>query len=350
MYSCPTLLAPGNSVGHEYMPDLQGCIPMTKPKALVTRRWPEPCEARLQELFDVTLNADNHPLSKEELQDALRNYDAVLPTVTDALSADVLSVEPLRCKILGNFGVGFNHIDIATAKARGITVTNTPDVLTDSTADIAMLLMLAAARRGGEGERLVRSGQWTGWYPTQMLGTQVTGKTLGLIGFGRIARAMATKAHFGFGMSIVFYNRSPVPDDVIAHFNTRSAASIEDVLQASDFVSLHCPGSPENRHLINAERLALMKPSAILINTARGDVVDSEALIKALKNKTIAAAGLDVYEGEPRLNPGFLDLDNAVLLPHLGSATQETRVAMGMRVIENVAAFFNGETPRDQVV
>lgn len=323
---------------------------MTQPKALVTRRWPEPCEARLQELFDVTLNADNHPLTKEELQDALRNYDAVLPTVTDTFSAEVLGVEPLRCRILGNFGVGFNHIDIATAKARGITVTNTPDALTDCTADIAMLLMLAAARRGGEGERLVRAGQWTGWHPTQMLGTKVTGKTLGLIGFGRIARAMATKAHFGFGMPIVFYNRSPVPDDVIAHFNARPAASIEEVLQSADFVSLHCPGSAENRHLINAERLALMKPSAILINTARGDIVDSEALIQALKNKTIAAAGLDVYEGEPKLNPGFLDLGNAVLLPHLGSATLETRVAMGMRVIENVAAFFNGETPRDKVV
>jgi lactate dehydrogenase-like 2-hydroxyacid dehydrogenase len=323
---------------------------MTKPKALVTRRWPEPCQTRLQALFDVTFNADNHPLTPTELQDALRNYDAVLPTVTDPITAEVLSAEPLRCRILGNFGVGFNHIDIAAARARGITVTNTPDVLTDCTADIALLLMLMAARRAGEGERLVRSGQWTGWHPTQMLGTKVTGKTLGLIGFGRIARAMATKAHFGFRMPIVFYNRSPVPEDVIAHYGARSAANIEDVLREADVVSLHCPGSPENHHLINAERLALMKPTAILINTARGDVVDSAALIEALKNRTLAAAGLDVYEGEPRLNPGFLELDNVALLPHLGSATLETRVAMGMRVIDNVAAFFNGETPRDKVV
>jgi lactate dehydrogenase-like 2-hydroxyacid dehydrogenase len=322
---------------------------MSKPKALVTRRWPEACEAKLQELFDVTFNADNHPPSKEELQDALRHYDAVMPTVTDPITAEVLSAEPLRCKILGNFGVGFNHIDIAAAKARGITVTNTPDVLTDCTADIAMLLMLMAARRAGEGERLVRAGEWTGWHPTHLLGTKVTGKTLGLIGFGRIARAMATKAHFGFGMPIVFFDPYPPPQDVIDHYGARQAASIEDVLKEADFVALHCPGSQENHHLINAERLALMKPTAILINTARGDVVDNQALIDALKNRTIAAAGLDVYEGEPNLNQGFLELDNVALLPHLGSATQETRIAMGMRVIENVTAFFDGQTPRDKV-
>jgi lactate dehydrogenase-like 2-hydroxyacid dehydrogenase len=323
---------------------------MSKPKALVTRRWPEPCEAKLRELFDVTFNADNHPLTAAELKDALRTHDAVLPTVTDAINAEVLSAEPLRCKILGNFGVGFNHIDLQAAKARGITVTNTPDVLTDCTADIAMLLMLMAARRAGEGERLVRAGAWTGWHPVHLLGTKVTGKTLGLIGFGRIARAMATKAHFGFGMPILFHDPHPPSEDVVRHFEARRCATLEEVLQQADFVALHCPGSPENRHLINAERLALMKPTAILINTARGDVVDNVALIEALGNKTIAAAGLDVYEGEPNLNPGFLELDNVALLPHLGSATQETRIAMGLRVIDNVTAFFAGETPRDRVV
>jgi lactate dehydrogenase-like 2-hydroxyacid dehydrogenase len=322
---------------------------MSKPKALVTRRWPEACEAKLQELFDVTFNADNHPMTRAELQDALRHYDVVMPTVTDPITAEVLSVEPLRCKILGNFGVGFNHIDIAAAKARGITVTNTPDVLTDCTADIAILLMLMAARRAGEGERLVRAGAWTGWHPIHLLGTKVTGKTLGLIGFGRIARAMATKAHFGFGMPIVFCDPYPPAREVIDHYDAKPVATIEDVLKEADFVALHCPGSPENRHLINAERLALMKPTAILINTARGDVVDNQALIDALKNRTIAAAGLDVYEGEPNLNQGFLELDNIALLPHLGSATLETRIAMGMRVIENVTAFFDGQTPRDKV-
>jgi lactate dehydrogenase-like 2-hydroxyacid dehydrogenase len=323
---------------------------MSKLKALVTRRWPEACEERLKQLFDVTLNLDNHPLSESELQVALQQYDVVLPTVSDRISANVLNVEPLRCRLLGNFGVGFNHIDLATAKARGIVVTNTPDVLTDCTADIAMLLLLMTARRGGEGERLVRSSQWTGWHPTHFLSTKVTGKTLGLIGFGRIARAMATKAHFGFGMPIVFYNRSPVDAGVVAHFNARVAHSIEEVLQLSDFVALHCPGSAENRHLINAERLKLMKPSAILINTARGDVVDSNALIEALKLGTIRAAGLDVYENEPHLDPRFLELDNVVLLPHLGSATLETREAMGMKVIENAEAWLKGLTPPNQIV
>jgi lactate dehydrogenase-like 2-hydroxyacid dehydrogenase len=320
-----------------------------KPKVLVTRRWPEPCEARLRELFDATLNADDRPLSREELQEALRNHDAVLPTVTDAIGAEVLSAEPLRCRLLGNFGVGYNHIGLQAAKALGITVTNTPDVLTDATADLALLLMLMAARRAGEGERLVRAGRWAGWNPTQLLGTQATGKTLGIIGFGRIGRAVAARAHFGFGMKIVFHNRSPVPEDVAARFGARPAGSIEEVLRESDVVSLHCPGGPENRHLIDAGRLALMKPTAILVNTARGDVVDNRALVEALKSQIIAAAGLDVYEGEPKLDPGFLALENAVLLPHLGSATRETRIAMGMRVIDNVAAFFRGETPPDRV-
>ena len=280
----------------------------------------------------------------------LRSCDALLPTVTDRLDATLLRAPDVRVRLLANFGVGVNHIDLEAATAAGIAVTNTPDVLTDATADIAMLLMLMAARRASEGERLLRAGQWTGWHPTQLLGSQVTGKTLGLIGFGRIARAMATKAHFGFGMPILFYNRSEVPADVVAHFGACSAESIEAVLHEADFVSLHCPGSAENRHLINARRLASMKPTAILINTARGDVVDSEALIEALRNRTIAAAGLDVYEGEPRLNPGFLDVDNVALLPHLGSATRETRNAMGMRAIDNVAAFFRGETPPDLLV
>lgn len=320
-----------------------------KPKVLVTRRWPEPCEARLRELFDATLNAGDRPPSREELQEALRNHDAVLPTVTDALGAEVLRAEPLRCRLLGNFGVGYNHIDLQAAEALGITVTNTPGVLTDATAELALLLMLMAARRAGEGERAVRAGRWAGWNPTQLLGTQVTGKTLGIIGFGRIGRAVAVRAHFGFGMRIVFHNRSPVPEDVAARFSARPAGSIEEVLREADFVSPHCPGGLENHHLIDAGRLALMKPTAILVNTARGDVVDNQALIEALKTKTIAAAGLDVYEGEPNLDPGFLALDNAVLLPHLGSATLETRIAMGMRVIDNVAAFFRGETPPDRV-
>ena len=323
---------------------------MNKPKILLTRRWPEAAEVRLKELFDVCLNLDDQPLSTGQLQEALGQYDAVLPTVTDAFTAEVFNAEPLRTKILANFGVGYNHIDLEAAKARGITVTNTPDVLTDCTADIAFGLLLAVARRIGEGERIVRAGQWKGWRPNQMLGSKVTGKTLGIIGFGRIGQAMAKRAHFGFDMPVIYYTPHPPSPALCAQFGASPRDSIEAVLQEADFVSLHCPGSKANRHLINAERLALMKPSAYLINTARGDVVESEALVQALKNQTIAGAGLDVYEGEPNLHPDFLELNNAVLVPHFGSATTETRIAMAMRVIDNLIAFFNGEEPGDKLI
>lgn len=323
---------------------------MSKPKVVVTRRWPEEVESKLKELYDVQLNELDNPMSAEQLQEALRSADAVLPTVTDPITAEVLGVEPLRCKVLGNFGVGFNHIDVNAAKARGITVTNTPEVLTDCTADIAMLLLLTVARRGTEGDQHVRQNQWTGWRPTHMLGTKVTGKTLGLIGMGRIAQAMARKAHHGFGMKILFTDPYPPAQSVIENLQATQCANLEEVLKNSDFVSLHCPGGKETYHLVNAERLAMMKPAAFLINSARGDVVDNEALIQALKDGTIAGAGLDVFEGEPNLNPGFRNLDNAVLFPHLGSATRETRIAMGMRVLENIEAFFKGDTPGDKVV
>jgi lactate dehydrogenase-like 2-hydroxyacid dehydrogenase len=323
---------------------------VSKPKVIVTRRWPEVVENRLRELYDVQFNEDDHPMSAAELSDALRSADAVLPTVTDPINADVLSAEPLRCKILGNFGVGFNHIDINVAKARGLVVTNTPEVLTDCTADIAMLLMLAVARRGMEGDRHVRNGEWTGWRPTHMMGTKVTGKTLGLIGMGRIAQAMARKAHHGFNMKILFTDPYPPAQSVIDGLQAENVGSVDAVLKQSDFVSLHCPGGKETYHLLNAERLAMMKPTAYLINSARGDVVDNQALIAALKKGVIAGAGLDVFEGEPKLDPGFLELQNAVLLPHLGSATMETRIAMGNRVLENIEAFFNNQPPRDRIV
>jgi lactate dehydrogenase-like 2-hydroxyacid dehydrogenase len=322
---------------------------VSKPKVIVTRHWPEVVENRLKELYDVQLNEDDQPMSAEQLKQALRSADAVLPTVTDPITADVLSAEPLRCKILGNFGVGFNHIDIDAAKARGLVITNTPDVLTDCTADIAMLLMLSVARRGMEGDRHVRQGEWTGWRPTHMMGTKITGKTLGLIGMGRIAQAMARKAHHGFDMKIIFTDPYPPAQSVIDGLQAEMVDSVEDLLRQADFVSLHCPGGKETHHLLNSERLALMKPTAYLINSARGDVVDNQALIEALKNRSIAGAGLDVFEGEPKLDPGFLELDNAVLLPHLGSATLETRIAMGNRVLENLEAFFNGTPMGNQI-
>jgi lactate dehydrogenase-like 2-hydroxyacid dehydrogenase len=322
---------------------------MAKPKAIVTRRWPKEVEEKLAELFDVQLNRDDRPLSVVELQDALRNADVVMPTVSDRITAEVLSAEPLRCKILGNFGVGFNHIDIAAAKARGVAVTNTPAVLTDCTADIAMTLLLMAARRAGEGERHVRTKAWTGWRPTHMMGTKVTGKTLGLLGLGRIGKAVAKRAHHGFDMPVLFHDPYPPSAEEQKAIGATRCGSIEEVLARSDFVSLHCPATPETRHLINAERLKQMKRSAILVNTARGDVVDEKALIQALTDGTIAAAGLDVYEFEPKVSEELLALENVVLLPHLGSASRETRVAMGMRVIDNVTAFFAGKAPADRV-
>ena len=323
---------------------------MSKPKVIITRKWPEAAEARARELFDVTLNGDDHPMSVSELQQALKTADAVCPTVSDKMSAEVLSATPLTCKILGNFGVGFNHIDLDAAKARNLVVTNTPEVLTDCTADIAMTLMLMAARRAGEGERHVRTKAWTGWRPTHMIGTKVTGKTLGLIGFGRIAQAMARKAHFGFGMKILFSDPYPPPQEIQNSVGAIQCATMEEVLQQADFVSLHCPGGKETYHLLNAERIGMMKKTAFLINTARGDVVDPAALIKALTKGVIAGAGLDVFEGEPKVQEAFLTMDNVVLFPHLGSATMETRVAMGMRALDNVQAFFAGQPPRDRVV
>ena len=322
---------------------------MSKPKVLVSRRWPERVESALREEFDVTLNATDVPLSQNELQQALQDYDAIFPTVTDKVNAQVIGVEGKRAKLISNFGVGFNNIDIEAAKANGLTVTNTPDVLTDATADLGMALLLGVCRRVGEGERHVRSGAWTGWRPTHMMGTQVTGKTLGIIGLGRIGRAMAKKAHHGFDMPIIAYDPYPPSADILASFGATLVDSADEVFEQADMVSIHCPATPENVHLVNVERLGKMKPGAFLINTARGDIVDEAALVDALKAGTIAGAGLDVFEKEPAVTEALLEMDNVVLLPHLGSATLETREAMGFRVLENARAFFAGETPRDRV-
>jgi len=317
---------------------------------VVTRRLPAEVEAELQKDFDARLNPDDRPLTPEQLTVALRSPDAILPTVTDKFTAEVLATEPLRVKLLANFGVGFNHIDMNVAKARGLAVSNTPDVLTDATADIAMILLLTVARRTAEGERHVRAGQWTGWRPTHMIGTQVSGKTLGLIGMGRIARAVARRAHHGFGMKVLFHDPFPPSPQEAAALGAEGLGSLDEVLERSDFVSLHCPATPETRHLMNAERFGRMRKSAFLINTARGDVVDEAALVAALQAGQIAGAGLDVFEREPVVTPALLAMENVVLLPHLGSATRETRVAMGMRALENLRLFFAGKPLRDRVV
>lgn len=319
-------------------------------RIIVTRKWPEAVEKELWDMCDnVSLNTDDRPMTKAELQTTLREADCVLPTVTDPIDAEVLSIGDMRCRFLGNFGVGFNHIDLDAAKKAGLVVTNTPEVLTDCTADIAMTLMMMIARRAGEGERHLRNGEWTGWRPTHMVGTKVTGKMLGLIGFGRIAYAMARKAHFGFDMDIAFYNPYDVSAAAVEAVNAKRCETLESLLEISDFVSIHCPGGKETYHLIDVPQLERMKPSAYLINTARGDVVNNAALIAALKNNTIRGVGLDVYENEPQFDPGFLELENAVLLPHLGSASEETRIAMGRRVLENLRAWFDDKPPADRV-
>jgi len=323
---------------------------MSKPKVIVTRRWHPDVEAVLVERFDTQLNDDDHSMSVAELQEALRNADAVLPTVCDKVTAEVLAADNIRARILGSNGVGFNHIDLEAARAAGLTVTNTPEVLTDCTADLALTLLLTVARRVGEGERHLRNGEWSGWRPTHMMGTSVTGKTLGLVGMGRIARAVAARAAHGFNMKIIFHDPFPPRTEDIADLNATQCSSLEDVFQQADFVSLHCPGGKDTYHLIGADAFKAMRPGAFLINTARGDVVDEAALVTALENGEIAGAGLDVFEKEPAVNAALLQMENVVLLPHLGSATEETRIAMGMRVVENIEAFFAGDTPRDKLV
>jgi len=322
---------------------------MARPRVLLTRRWPQAVEQLLAERYEAVFNEADAPMGPDAMAQALRSFDAVCPTVSDDLGSEVLEAGAGAVKILGNYGVGVNHINLEACRRLGIVVTNTPDVLTDATAELAILLMLMVARRAGEGERHLRSGQWSGWRPTHMMGAQVTGKTLGLVGFGRIAQAAARKANHGLGMGILYHSRRRAPEAVEAQTGARFCPSLDELLAESDFVSLHCPGGAETRHLIDAGRLARMKPSAFLINTARGSVVDEAALAAALNSGVIAGAGLDVYEAEPRVELALMALENVVLLPHLGSGTTETRVAMGLRVAANLDAFFTGREPPDRV-
>ena len=295
-----------------------------KPRILVTRRWPAAVEARLTERFDAVLNTGDKPLSLKEFRTALSSYDAVLPTVTDTLSSEAMDVPKLRTKILANYGVGYSHIDAETAARHNITVTNTPDVLSQCTADLAMTLLLMVARRAAEGAREIRDNAWTGWRPTHLVGTKVSGKTLGVIGYGRIGQEMAKRAHHGFGMKIIVQNRSPVAADILAKCNATQFDSIEDLMPLCDFVSLHCPGGAANRHMIRSAQLELMKPDAFLINTARGEIINEHDLAQALWFETIGGAALDVFDGEPPISSKLRDCENLVMLPQLGSATRET--------------------------
>ena len=317
---------------------------------IVTRRLPDAVEKELVEKYGARLNAVDHQFTRDELATAMRESEIVLCTLTDDLSrATIEASRGGRVKLLANFGVGFNHIDLKAAAEQGIAVTNTPGVLTEDTADHTLLLILAVARRAGEGERELRAGKWTGWRPTHMLGTRVSGKTLGIIGFGRIGQAVAARAHHGFGMRVLYHSRRPADGETEKRSGASKSDSLESLLDRSDFVSLHCPSTPETHHLMNAERLRLMQPHAFLINTARGDVVDENALITAIDEKWIAGAALDVYEGEPSINPRLLGRENLVLIPHLGSATVESRVAMGRRAIANIEAFIAGRELPDRI-
>lgn len=316
-----------------------------KPKILISRRWPEAVEARLSARFDVTLNENDRPLTLDQLRAAMTEYDALCPTVSDKVPAEVLSAPGARVRIIANYGAGYEHIDLDAAKGAGLIVTNTPDVLTDATSELALLLMLMAARRAGEGERELRAGEWSGWRPTHLLGQSLAGKILGLVGYGRIARATAERARAALGMRIAYHSRRRAEDEDGAVYYD----SLEALAEASDVLSLHTPGGPQTHHLIDAALLKRMKPSAILINTARGSVVNEDDLAQALSGGVIAGAGLDVYQGEPAINPALLTAPNLVLLPHLGSATLETRTAMGMRVADNLDRFFDGEPLLDRV-
>ncbi len=310
------------------------------PKVLISRRLPDAVLDAALGRFDVTVRDSTAPMTHDEAVAALAGYDAVLPTLGDAFRAPAFATVPEpRVRLLANFGVGYNHIDVAAARAAGVAVTNTPGAVTDATADIAMTLMLMTCRRAGEGERMVRAGKWEGWHPTQLLGMHVSGKTLGIVGMGRIGKAIARRAQGGFGMKVVFYNRSAVADPGV---EATQLATLAEVMATADVVVLAVPASPETHHLIDAAALAAMRPSAYLVNIARGDVVDEAALIEALREGRIAGAGLDVYEFEPKVPEALVAMENVTLLPHLGTSALEVRVSMGMMAVENLAAFFEG--------
>ncbi len=321
---------------------------MSKPIVVLTRRWPQAVETELASRYDLRSNVNDTPMTTAQFRDALMSADVVCPTVTDAFGAEVFVDLHPKAQLLANFGVGYNHIDVAAAQALGLAITNTPGVLTDATAEIAMTLLLSVARRTGQGERVLRANQWQGWRPTDFLTTQVTGKTLGIIGMGRIGQALARQAHHGFNMPILYCNRSPLPAATEAALGAERC-SLEELLGSADFVSLNCPSTPETRHLMNAGSLAQMQPHAFLINTARGDVINETDLVDALQQGIIAGAGLDVYVGEPVVPEPLKQMQQVVLLPHMGSGTTETREAMGRCAVANIDAWARGEALPNRV-
>lgn len=320
-----------------------------RPRLIVTRRLAPHAEARMAELFDTVLSADDHDMDDAELVAAMQDCDVLVPTLNDHLTADLIGQAGPRLKLIANFGNGIDHIDLKAARAKGIIVTNTPGVFTEDTADMAMALILAVPRRLAEGEKLMRAGAWKGWTPSGMLGHRIGGKIVGIIGMGRIGQAVARRAR-AFGLSVHYHNRRRLPEALEQELGASYHATPDTLLRISDIVSIHCPHTEETHELVNATRIAAMKPSAYLINTARGEIVDEAALVEALAKGRIAGAGLDVYSQGPKMDPRLLGLDNVVLLPHMGSATFEGREASGGRVIANIQAWSDGHRPPDQVL
>jgi len=301
------------------------------------------------ELFDTRLNDDDSPMDRDALQVAMAGADVLVPTVTDRIDAGMIAQAGERLKLIASFGAGVDHIDVASAHARGITVTNTPGVLTEDTADMTMALILSVPRRLAEGERLMRSGEWGGWGPTSMLGRRIWGKRLGIIGMGRIGNAVARRAR-GFGLSIHYHNRRRVPDTLEAELEATYWESLDQMLARMDIISVNCPHTPATYHLLSARRLAQLQPHAYIVNTSRGEVIDEAALTRMLREGKLAGAGLDVFEHEPAVNPKLLELESVVLLPHMGSATLEGRTDSGEKVIVNIKTFVDGHAPPDRVL
>ena len=320
-----------------------------KPLVVITRKLPDAIETRLMELFDVRLNVDDEAMSEAELTEAVKTADVLVPTITDTIDAKLIAAAGKKLKLIANYGTGVAHIDLAAAREKGITVTNTPDVLTEDTADMTMALILAVPRRLVEGERIVRSGDWSGWSPTWMLGHRIFGKRLGIIGMGRIGQAVARRAR-GFGLSIHYHNRNRVHEEIENELEATYWESLDQMLAHMDFVSVNCPHTPATYHLLSARRLKLLQPHAVIVNTARGAVIDANALTQVLQSGDIAGAGLDVFEHSPAVNPKLLALDNVVLLPHMGSATFEGRGDMGEKVVINIQTFVDDHTPPDRVI
>ncbi len=328
---------------------MQDSPALSNPRVIITRELADSNQSRMCELFDAVPNYADRPFSRDDLIAAMADCDVLVPTVTDHIDAEMIENAPDRLRLIASFGAGVDHIDLAAARAKKILVTNTPGVFTEDTADMTMALILSAPRRLSDGEKLIRNGQWEGWKPSGMLGHCIGGKKLGIIGMGRIGQAVARRAS-GFGLSIVYHNRRQLPPAVEESLRASFVADLDELIRECDIISLHCPHTAETHEMINAERIGSMKPSAYLINTARGDLVDENALIEALQNEKIGGAGLDVYQNEPDIDPRFLTLKNTVLLPHMGSATFEGREASGERVITNIRVWADGHRPPDQVL